>query len=117
MEGSDGLQRAGVVLAAILLALLGAIFIVAAVDLVDTPTCFDVDRGLAEPVDNECYDGRELRRNVSGALLGLGGVAAVLALIPGIAFGARKKWLQIFLILAGSAVLLSLLGFATGNIG
>lgn len=111
------LKRVAVVIVGIVLALAGIVFVVAAAQIADTPTCRDVNRGVAEPRDGECYDGSTSRRAVQVALSGIAGLLGFAALVPAIAYGAREVWLRVFLAMAGAAVLLVLLYALAGRIG
>jgi hypothetical protein len=111
------LLRIAVVVVSLLLAFTGAAFVVAAAEIADTPTCRDVNRGLAEPREGECFDGSTARRAVQVGLLGASGVLAVLTLVPAIAFAARGIWLRVFALMIGAAVLLFALYALAGRVG
>ena len=110
------LKRVAVVLVGIVLALGGLVFVVAAAQVADTPTCRDVNRGVAEPRDNECYDGSTKRRALQVGLSGLAGLIAMAALVPAIAYGSREIWLTVFLAMLGSSLLLVALYALVGRI-
>lgn len=111
------LKRVAIALVGIVLALGGLIFVVAAAQIADTPTCRDVNRGISEPRDGECYDGSTKRRALQVGLAGVGGLVAMLALIPAIAYAAREKWLPVFGGMIGAAVVLVILYALAGRIG
>lgn len=83
-ERGSGAWRAVAVLVFLLLLLGAAIMIIAAADISGTPTCDDVDAGLASPSDGECFDGSSLQKTLSvgfGFLAGgIGAISALLAI-------------------------------------
>jgi hypothetical protein len=111
------LARVAVALTAVLLAFLGAAFVVAGVDIADTPTCKDVNAGLEQPRDGECYDGSTARRAGQTGLSIAAGVVGILALIPGLAYAIRRRWLLAFGVMVGMAVALAVLYALLGRIG
>jgi hypothetical protein len=111
------LARIAVALAAVLIAFLGAAFVVAGVDINDTPTCKDVNAGLEQPRNGECYDGSTARRAGQTGLSVLAGVIGILALIPGLAYAIRRRWLLAFGVMVGLAVGLAALYALLGRIG
>ena len=110
------LKRVAIALVGLVLAIGGLIFVVAAVQIADTPTCYDVNRDLAEPRDGECYDGGTKRRALQVGLAGLAGLLAIAALVPAIGYAAREIWLPVFGGMIGASLLLILLYVIAGRI-
>lgn len=109
--------RVAVGLAAVLIAFLGVAFVVAGVDVAQTPTCKDVNAGIAQPRDGECYDHAPVRRGGQAALSVAAGAIAILALIPGLMYAFRRRWLFGFGAMVMIAVALALLYGIAGRIG
>ena len=106
-----------------LLALLGAAFVVAASDISDTPLCKDVNAAIeADPGSNlansdECYDGSTARRTGQAVLSGAAGIVAILALIPGLAYAIGRRWILAFGAMVAIAVMLAILYALLGRVG
>ncbi len=109
--------RVGVGLAALLIAFLGVAFVVAGVDIAQTPTCKDVNAGLAQPRDGDCFDGSKVRRAGQTGLSIAAGIVGILALIPGLMYAFRRRWLFAFGAMVMIAVALALLYGIAGRIG
>lgn len=100
------LGRIAVGLAALIIAFLGIAFIIAGLEIADTPTCDDVLAGKELPREGECYDGSSALRTVQTVLaIGAGGLG-IAALIPGFAYAFRNIWLRKWLMMVGAAVAL-----------
>ena len=110
-------------IAAVLLALLGAAFIAAGFDIADTPPCKEVnaaietDPGSTLANAKECYDGSTARRAGQAALSIAAGIAALLALIPGLAYAIARRWIVAFGVLVTLAVGLAILYALLGRVG
>ena len=105
------LARIGVVIGALVFALLGVGFIAGSVDVIDAPTCSDLTADIvagARPDSTDCYDGSAILRDIQGGLGILTGAIAVLGLIPALAFAFGKRPLSAF----GGVVAAALVGFA-----
>jgi len=105
------LARIGVVIAAIVFALLGVGFIAGSVDVIDAATCKDLAADIAagaRPDSTDCYDGSAFLRDIQGGLGILTGAIAVFGLIPAFAFAFGKRPISAF----GAVVAAALVGFA-----
>ncbi len=109
--------RVGVAIATLVIVFLGVVFVVAGVDIAQTPTCKDVNAGLAQPRNGDCFDGSKVRRAAQTALSIGAGVVAILALIPGLMYVFRRRWLFSFGAMVMIAVALALLYGIAGRIG
>lgn len=109
--------RVGAGLAAVLIAFLGVAFVVAGFDIAQTPTCKDVNAGIAQPRDGDCFNGGAIRRAGQTALSVAAGIVGILALIPGLVYAFRRRWLFAFGTMVAIAVALALLYGVAGRIG
>lgn len=110
------LARIAVGLAALVIAFLGVAFIIAGLEIADTPTCDDVLAGKELPREGECYDGSSTMRMVQTVLaIGAGGLG-VLAIVPGFAFAFRNVWMRQWATMTGLAVALVALYAIAGRV-
>ena len=110
------LARIAVGLAALIVAFLGVAFVVAGTEINDTPTCKDVNAGIEQPREGECYDGSTARRALQTGLSIGAGAVGILALIPGLAYAIRRRWLFAFGAMVGVAVLLAIVYAIAGRV-
>ena len=110
------LARIGIGIGALIIAFVGAAFIVAGLDIADLPTCKDVNAGVELPVDGECYDGSDARQVLQTLLCVGAGAIGVLAIVPGLAYAFRRKWLRVFGLMVAVAVGLGILYAIAGRI-
>jgi hypothetical protein len=110
------LARIAVAIAALIIAFLGVAFIIAGLEIADTPTCEAVIAGDELPSEGECYDGSSTMRTVQTILaVGAGGLG-ILALIPGFAYAFRNTWLRQWMTLTGAAVVLVVIYAIAGRV-
>ena len=95
----------------------GALIMIAAmVDIAGTPTCHEVQAGLAAPKDNSCFDGTSLQKTI-GLILGFaGGGIGVIAAVSALAYTITGRRGRLFVILAVAAIVLSGASILVGSI-
>jgi len=107
----------------VLVALIGVAFVIAGTDIADTPPCKEVNAAIeSDPGSklanaDECYDGSTARRAGQAALSIAAGIAALLALIPGLAYAFTRRGIIPFGLLVGFAVGLAVLYALLGRVG
>jgi hypothetical protein len=110
------IARIAVALAALVIAFLGVAFVIAGTEIADTPTCKDVNAGIEQPREGECFDGSTARRALQTGLSIGAGIVGILALIPGLAYAFTRRWLFAFGAMVGLAVTLAILYAIAGRI-
>lgn len=114
-NGGNSWRALAVILAIVLL--VGSFIIIAAmVDIAGTPTCHDVELGLAAPSDNSCFDGSSFQKTIALIFGFAGGGVGVIAMISAIAFTFTGRRSRLVAVLAVAAVVLAGISILVGSV-
>jgi hypothetical protein len=116
VEENHVVARIAVGLVALLIAFFGVAFIIAGLEIADTPTCEDVLAGKELPREGECYDGSSMQRTIQVVLGIAAGGIGVLAVIPGFAYAIRSTRLKQWATMVAVAVALVVVSVILGEL-